>query len=131
VSSAHFPGILLACCILTLSACRSLPLGPTVPSGYRVVLPAASQMQRRQPLPLTVLVTDASGAPVDDVSVHFRIPDTWQTLAEVDPPVVTTQHGRATTTLHARAAGQMEVEITVENLVATVHITVLGETPRF
>jgi hypothetical protein len=106
-------------------------LGPTTPSGYRVILPEASQALRLHPLVLTVRVTDANGHMIDDVPVHFHIPQTWAAIAEVTPASVTTQQGQASTTFRARAAGQMAVEITVEDRTDTVRITVLGETPRF
>jgi hypothetical protein len=78
-----------------------------------------------------VRVTDAHGAPVDDVPVHFRVPQAWATVAEVTPPIVVTQRGQAATTFRARTAGQMAVEVRVEDLTETVQIAVLGDTPRF
>jgi hypothetical protein len=63
--------------------------------------------------------------------VHFRIPQTWATVAEVTPPIVITQRGQATATFRARTAGQMAVEVSVEDLTAPVQIAVLGDTPRF
>jgi hypothetical protein len=131
VFSLNLTRNLLACCLLTLSGCQATVLGPTTPSGYRIVLPAASQTVRLQPLLLTVQVTDAAGNPVDNVPVHFRLPENGSTLAEIDPPVVMTQNGRATSTFRARTAGQVTVEITVENLTQTTHISVLGASPRF
>jgi hypothetical protein len=106
-------------------------LGPTTPSGYRVELPEASQALRMHPLALTVRVTDATGKPVDDVLVHFHVPETWAGRAQVDPPTVATRQGQATTTFWARTAGQMAVQITVEDRTVDIPITVLGETPRF
>jgi hypothetical protein len=63
--------------------------------------------------------------------VHFRIPQAWVTVAEVTPPIVITRHGQAATTFRARTAGQMAVEVSVEDLTETVQIAVLGDTPRF
>jgi hypothetical protein len=116
---------------LLLSGCRPTVLGPTQPSGYRVQLPEASQAVRLQPLRLTVRVTDAAGKPVDDVPVHFRVSPTWATLAEIVPLTAVTQHGQASATFRARTAGQMTVEITVEDRTEMVRIAVLGEVPRF
>ena len=116
---------------LVLGSCQPTVLGPTTPSGYRVVLPEASQTVRSHPLPLTVRVSDASGQPMDEVLVHFRVPDAWASHAQVDPPTVATRQGQATTTFRARAAGQMVVQITVEDRTVDIPITVLGETPRF
>src|SRR5262245_28007151 len=121
----------IVCSILILSGCRPTVLGPTQPSGYRVRLPEASQALRYHPLVLTVQVTDANGQPIDDVLVHLQIPPAWTTVAEVNPPSVTTQQGQASTTFRARTAGQMAVDITVEDRTDTVRITVLGDTPRF
>jgi hypothetical protein len=129
--SLHPTRYLLACCLITLSSCQATVLGPTMPSGYRVILPAASQTRRLQSLLLTVQVTDAAGNPVDDVPVHFRLPENGSTRATIEPPLVKTQNGRASSTFRARTAGQVSVEITVENLTQTIHISVLGETPRF
>ena len=116
---------------LLVGSCRPTVLGPTTPSGYRVVLPEASQALRMHPLALTVRVTDATGQPVDEVLVHFHIPDAWATRAQVDPPTVATRQGQATTTFRARTAGQMVVQITVEDRTVDIPITVLGDTPRF
>jgi hypothetical protein len=117
--------------ILVLEGCRPTVLGPTMPSGYRVVLPEASQVQRSHPLPLTVRVSDMAGQLVDEVLVHFRIPDAWATRAQVDPPTVATRQGQATTTFRARASGRLMVQITVEDRTANIPITVVGDTPRF
>jgi hypothetical protein len=106
-------------------------VGPTQPSGYRVTLPETSQTLRLQPLTLTVRVTDASGAPVDDVPVHFRIPPQWATVAEIIPPTVTTRQGQAAATFRARTPGYMTVEVMVEDLTYAIPMTVLGDTPRF
>ncbi|HSX78559.1 MAG TPA: hypothetical protein VLQ80_08325, partial [Candidatus Saccharimonadia bacterium] len=97
---------------LVLGSCQPTVLGPTTPSGYRLVLPEASQTVRSHPLPLTVRVSDASGQPVDEVLVYFRVPDAWASRAQVDPPTVATRQGQATTTFRARAAGQLMVQIT-------------------
>jgi hypothetical protein len=105
--------------------------GLTQPSGYRVLLPEASQTERLRPLTLTVRITDVYGTPVDDVPVHFRIPPAWAAVADVAPPVVVTQHGRAAAVFRARATGQVEIEVSVEDRTETVRIAVLGETPRF
>lgn len=116
---------------LVLGSCQPTVLGPTTPSGYRVVLPEASQTLRSHPLALTVRVSDTAGNPVDEVLVHFRIPEAWATRAQVDPPTVATRQGQATTTLRARAAGQLVVHITVEDRTVDIPITIVGETPRF
>jgi len=123
--------ILVAGWGLLLVSCHPTVLGPTTPSGYRVVLPEASQALRMHPLALTVRVSDATGQPVDEVLVHFHVPETWASRAQVDPPIVATRQGRATTTFRARTAGQMVVQITVEDRTVDIPITVLGETPRF
>jgi hypothetical protein len=116
---------------LLLVSCHPTVLEPTTPSGYRVVLPEASQALRMHPLALTVRVSDATGQPVDEVLVHFHVPETWASRAQVDPPTVATRQGQATTTFWARTAGQMVVQITVEDRTVDVPITVLGDTPRF
>ena len=116
---------------LVLGSCQPTVLGPTTPSGYRVVLPETSQTVRSHPLPLTVRVSDTSGQPVDEVLVHFRVPDAWASRAQVDPPTVATRQGQATTTFRARAAGQLMVQITVEDRTVDIPITVVGDTPRF
>ncbi len=116
---------------LVLGSCQPTVLGPTTPSGYRVVLPETSQTVRSHPLPLTVRVSDASGQPVDEVLVHFRVPDAWASRAQVDPPIVATRQGQATTTFRARVAGQLMVQITVEDRTVDIPITVVGDTPRF
>ena len=116
---------------LFLGSCQPTVLGPTTPSGYRIVLPQASQALRSHPLALTVHISDTAGKPVDEVLVHFRIPDAWATRAQVDPPTVATRQGQATTTFRARAYGQLMVQITVEDRTANIPITVVGETPRF
>jgi len=116
---------------LLVGSCRPTVLGPTTPSGYRVVLPEASQALRMHPLALTVRVSDATGQPVDDVLVHFHIPESWASRAQVDPPTVATRQGQATTTFRARTAGQLMVQITVEDRTVNVPITVLGDVPRF
>ena len=116
---------------LLLGSCHPTVLGPTTPSGYRVEVPEASQALRLQPLPLTVRVSDAAGQPVDDILVHFHVPETWANYAQVDPPIVATRQGQAITTFWARRAGQLMVQITVEDRTVEVPITVLGDTPRF
>ena len=116
---------------LALESCQPTVLGPTTPSGYRVVLPEASQVLRSHPLALTVRISDTAGQPVDEVLVHFRVPDAWATRAQVDPPTVATRQGQATTTFRARAPGQLMVQITVEDRTADIPITVVGDTPRF
>jgi len=118
-------------CVGLLSGCQPTVIGPTTPSGYRVVLPEASQTIRAHPLPLTVQVRDAAGQPVDEVLVEFQLPDTWATRAQIDPPRVATRQGQATTTFRARATGQLMVHITVEDRTMAVPITVVGEAPRF
>ena len=116
---------------LFLGSCQPTVLGPTTPSGYRIVLPKASQALRSHPLALTVRISDAAGKPVDEVLVHFRVPDAWAGRAQVDPPTVATRQGQATTTFRARASGQLMVQITVEDRTADIPITVLGDTARF
>ena len=123
--------LLLIAWSLVLGGCQPTVLGPTMPSGYRLVLPEASQALRSHPLALTVRVSDAAGKPVDEVLVHFRIPDAWATRAQVDPPTVATRQGQATTTFRARAPGQLMVQITVEDRTANIPITVVGDTTRF
>lgn len=100
-------------------------------ASYRVTLPAASQTTRLRPLPLTVHVTDTDGQPVDNVAVQFRIAQTGLTAAQVEPPTVLTRDGQATAVFRARAAGQISIAITVDDHTETVHISVLGESPRF
>ena len=116
---------------LFLGSCQPTVLGPTTPSGYRIELPEASQALRSHPLALTVRVSDMAGQPVDEILVHFRVPDAWATRAQVDPPTVATRQGQATTTFRARASGQLMVQITVEDRTANIPITVVGDTPRF
>jgi hypothetical protein len=116
---------------LFLESCQPTVLGPTTPSGYRIELPEASQALRSHPLALTVRVSDMAGQPVDEILVHFRVPDAWATRAQVDPPTVATRQGQATTTFRARASGQLMVQITVEDRTANIPITVVGDTPRF
>jgi hypothetical protein len=123
--------LLLIVWVLFLGSCQPTVLGPTTPSGYRIELPEASQALRSHPLALTVRVSDMAGQPVDEILVHFRVPDTWATRAQVDPPTVATRQGQATTTFRARASGQLMVQITVEDRTANIPITVVGDTPRF
>jgi hypothetical protein len=131
---ARSRGVMLLLCMvcgLALGNCQPTVLGPTVPSGYRIELPGASQALRSHPLALTVRVSDTAGKPVDEVLVHFRVPDAWATRAQVDPPTVATRQGQATTTFRARATGQLMVQITVEDRTVDIPITVVGETPQF
>jgi hypothetical protein len=123
--------LLLIVWVLVLEGCQPTVLGPTTPSGYRIELPEASQALRSHPLALTVRISDAAGKPVDEVLVHFHIPDAWATRAQVDPPTVATRQGQATTTFWARAPGQLMVQITIEDRTANIPITVVGDTPRF
>ena len=123
--------LLLIVWVLFLGSCQPTVLGPTTPSGYRIELPEASQALRSHPLALTVRVSDMAGQPVDEILVHFRVPDAWATRAQVDPPTVATRQGQATTTFRARASGQLMVQITVEDRTANIPITVVGDTPRF
>ena len=116
---------------LLLGSCQPTVLRSTAPSGYRIVLPEASQALRLHPLALTVRVSDATGQPVDEVLVHFHVPEPWASHARVDPPTVATRQGQATTTFRARTAGQMLVQIMVEDRTVEVPITVQGEAPRF
>ena len=129
--SRWFVALLLVGWSVILGSCQPTVLGPTTPSGYRVVLPEASQTVRAHPLALTVRVRDVSGQPVDEVLVHFHIPEAWAARAQVDPPTVATRQGQATTTFRARAAGQLVVQITVEDRTVDIPITVVGDTPRF
>jgi hypothetical protein len=122
---------MLVCGLLAAGGCRPTVVGPTQPSGYRLTLPETSQTRRLQPLALTVQVTDPSGRPVDDVPVHFHIPPPWGTIAEISPPTVTTRQGQASATFRARTAGDIVVEVTVEDLTRGIRIAVLGDTPRF
>jgi hypothetical protein len=131
---ARSRGVMLLLCMvcgLALGNCQPTVLGPTMPSGYRIELPGASQALRSHPLALTVRVSDTAGKPVDEVLVHFRVPDAWATRAQVDPPTVATRQGQATTTFRARATGQLMVQITVEDRTVDIPITVVGETPQF
>jgi hypothetical protein len=123
--------LLLIVWVLFLGSCQPTVLGPTTPSGYRIELPEASQALRSHPLALTVRVSDMAGQPVDEILVHFRVPDAWAMRAQVDPPTVATRQGQATTTFRARASGQLMVQITVEDRTANIPITVVGDTPRF
>ena len=123
--------VFLVCWGFMAGGCGPTLLGPSVPSGYRVQPPNASQTQLGQTVTLTVQVTNAAGKPVDDVPVHFRLPDAWKAVARVDPPIVNTLHGEATATFRARTPGQMAVHIQVEDISATVDVVVLGDTPRF
>lgn len=129
--SRWFVALLLVGGSFVLGSCQPTVLGPTTPSGYRVVLPEASQTVRSHPLALTVRVSDPAGKPVDEVLVHFHIPEAWAARAQVDPPTVATRQGQATTTFRARVAGQMVVQITVEDRTVDIPITVVGEAPRF
>jgi hypothetical protein len=123
--------LLLIVWVIFPGSCQPTVLGPTTPSGYRIELPEASQALRSHPLALTVRVSDMAGQPVDEILVHFRVPDAWATRAQVDPPTVATRQGQATTTFRARASGQLMVQITVEDRTANIPITVVGDTPRF
>lgn len=129
--SYGFVVVLLGGWGLLVGSCRPTVLGPTAPSGYRIELPEASQTVLLHPLRLTVRVQDATGQPVDEVLVHFHIPEVWASRAQVDPPTVATRQGQATTTFRARTAGQVMVQITVEDRTVDVPVTVLGDTPRF
>ncbi|GIX46284.1 MAG: hypothetical protein KatS3mg131_0495 [Candidatus Tectimicrobiota bacterium] len=100
-------------------------------SGWHVQVPAASQVRRLHPLPLTVRLSDAAGQPVDGVPVRFRPLPPWTAAAEVVPDTVVTRHGQATATFRATAAGRVPVEITIANLRKVIDITVLDDTPRF
>jgi hypothetical protein len=123
--------LLFVCSLLATGGCRPTIVGPTQPSGYRLTLPETSQTQRLKPLTLTVHVTDASTRPVDDVPVHFRVLPHWATVAEISPPTVTTRQGQASATFRARTAGDIVIEVTVEDLTQAIRIAVLGDTPRF
>jgi hypothetical protein len=123
--------VVLVLCLCAVAGCRPTVVGPTQPSGYRLTLPESSQTLRTQPLTLTVQVTDVSGTPVEDVPVHFRIPPEWQSVAQISPPTVTTQQGKASATFRARTAGYVVVEVTVEDLTQAIRIAVLGDSPRF
>lgn len=116
---------------MLLGQCHPTVVGPTVPSGYRLTLPEASQTVRAYPLPLTVSVRDAQGQPVEDAVVEFRLPEAWAKRAQVDPPVVNTRQGRATTTFRAYASGQVLLQVTVEDRTVDIPIAVVGDAPRF
>src|SRR5262245_62599001 len=88
---------------LLLGSCHPTVLSPTTPSGYRVELPEASQALRMHPLALTVRVMDATGKPVDEVLVHFHVPEAWASHAQVDPPTVATD--RKSTRLNSSHLG--------------------------
>lgn len=76
-------------------------------------------------------MTDANGVPVHDVPVSFRLAQPRTAVADLEPLTAHTRHGKATTTLRAKTAGYVMVDVTVEDITATIRITVLGETPRF
>jgi hypothetical protein len=128
---AALGGVVLVFCLFAVAGCQPTIVRPTNPSGYHLTLPETSQTLRSHPLTLTVRVTDASGTPLEDVPVHFRIPPDWATVAEISPPTVTTRQGQASATFRARTAGYMVVEVTVEDLTQAIRIAVLGDTPRF
>lgn len=123
--------IWVICHALTLIACQPIVVGPTQPSGYRINIPSALQMSRSQPLTVNVLVTDANGSPVHAIPVSFRLAQPLTAVADLAPLTVYTHHGQATTTLRAKTAGYVMVEITVEDITETLRITIVGETPRF
>ncbi len=129
--SIRIVAVLLLGSIFAGHGCGPTISRPTTPSNYRVHVPAASQTRLGQALALTVRVTDANGIPVEDVPVHFHLPATWTTVAEVTPPTVMTRHGQATATFRARRADRMTVRIGVEDFSALVDVVVLGDTPRF
>ena len=114
-----------------MSGCQPQLLGPTTPSAYHMHLPVASQTLPGRLLALTVRVTDAEGKPVEDVPVHFHLPPTSAVRAEIDPPIVNTRFGRATTTLLARSPGSITVHVRVEDLSGRVDVVITGESPRF
>lgn len=122
---------LLACFLMAWGGCAHISRGVVLPSGYRVVMPEASQTLRMQPLPLTVQVMDAEAIPVHELPVQFRLPQTPAAVAVIEPPTVVTRDGKATAIFQSRSAGRFGVEITVEGYTETVHVTVLGDTPRF
>jgi hypothetical protein len=124
------PGLLI-CCVLIWGGCTRTNQAVALPSGYRVTMPEASQTLRMRPLALTVQVTDAAGAPVDEVPVQFRMPRVSPAVAEIEPPTVVTRDGKATAIFRSRSEGRFEVEITVAGYTETVYVTVLGDTPRF
>lgn len=121
----------IICHALMLTACQPPIVGPTKPSGYRIVVPSTLQTTLWQSLTLSVQVTDANGAPVSDVPVTFHLVQPHAAVAELEPLSVRTQQGKATTTLQAKAAGYVMVDVTVENITKTIYITIVGETPRF
>lgn len=116
---------------LLLTACQPTAIGPTKPSGYRLIVPSTLQTSRLQSLTLSVRVTDANGAPVNNVPVSFRLVRPSTAMADLEPLTADTQDGKATTTLRAKTAGIVMVAVTLEDITATIRITVLGETPRF
>lgn len=113
------------------NACQPTVVGPSKPSSYRLIVPSTLQINRLQPLALSVHVTDANGEPVHDIPVSFHLAQPSTAAANLDPLKVHTHHGKATTTLRAKTAGYVMVEITVEDITETLRITILGETPRF
>jgi hypothetical protein len=127
---AVVPGLLI-CCLLVWGGCSRTNRSVALPSGYRVTMPEASQTLRMRPLPLTVQVTDAEGAPVNEVPVQFRLPQVSPAAAEIEPPTVVTRDGKATAIFRSRSAGRFGIEITVAGYTETVDVTVLGDSPRF
>lgn len=122
---------ILTCIVSLVGGCQPQVLGPTRPSAYHLRLPGASQTLAGQSLALTVQVTKADGTPAEDVPVHFRLSDAVARTAAIDPPIVTTRLGQATTMLRARSAGHIAVQIRVEDLSGTVDVVVTSNTPRF
>jgi hypothetical protein len=119
------------CQALMFNACQPAVVGPSKPSGYRLIVPSTLQMSRLRPLTLSVHVTDTNGVPVHDIPVSFRLAQPQTAVADLDPLTVQTHHGKASTTLRAKTAGYVMVDITVEDITETLRITILGETPRF
>ncbi len=52
-------------------------------------------------------------------------------MAEIVPATTVTQHGLAAATFRARTAGQVTVQVIVEEQLIPIEITVLGASPRF
>ncbi len=129
--SAFLISVLYTSILVIVLGCTPTILGPTSPSRYRVQLPVRSQIQRNRSLTLTVHVTDTQGQPVDDVEVHFRLPDAWSARATVTPPTAVTIDGAATATFQARVHGRVALQVQVEDVSALIDITILGDTPRF
>jgi len=88
--AAHAPGQ-LELCLRKLSANR---LGAYHPSAIALCCLRHRKRYARTLWRFTVRVRDTAGQPVDEVLVHFHIPDAWAARAQVDPPTVATRQGK-------------------------------------